>query len=186
MTATGRLLFLLVVTGLFVRIWTEDAHATQERRLARVRARQSLSVAHRLPESLPQPLFNVTAISPAAKRPIDAVPPAAWSLSTCPLAAPMGITAGTYRVVDNAGQVGLLEVTTDDLAFHSFPADLQPLDCYTMSSGSARWFFIRLQSASTELTAPVATPIEPPVVIGTLPDHERRRFNHKFDFTGYQ
>jgi hypothetical protein len=88
--------------------------------------------------------------------------------------------------VDNAGQVGLLDITNDDLAFHGFPVEADSLDCYTMSAGSERWYFIRLRSASAAAGDSSAPPIAPPVVIDTLPDHERRRFNRKFDFTGYQ
>ena len=186
MTATGRLMFLLLVTGLFVRVWSEDSRQATERRVARVRANKAHAVVQRLPDRLPQPRYNITAHSPIEPAQVESLLPKPWRLANCPCPVPKHLTAGTYRVVDNVGQVGLLDVTNEDLAFLGLPADATPLDIYSQTSGTTQWFFIRLRSVTTDATTTAVVPNDTPVIITSLPDSERRRFNRKFDFTGYQ
>jgi len=186
MTATGRLMFLLLVTGLFVQVWSEDSRLATERRLARVRHRNAHVVVQPLPDRLPQPRFNITGNSPIEPVQNESLLPKPWRLANCPCPIPANLTAGTYRVVDNVGQVGLLDVTNAELAFFGLPTDATPLDIYSQTSGTTQWFFIRLRSATPDATTAAASPDDSPVVITSLPDSERRRFNRKFDFTGYQ
>lgn len=187
MTATGRLLFLLLVTGLFIRVWSEDTREVTERRLARVRARNAHVVVYRVPDRLPEPTLKVTSANSRAERgAVESPLPKLWRITNCRCPLPIGLTAGTFRVVDDVGQVGVLEVTNDDLAFFGLPTDFPRLDFHTRSTGTGTWYFIRLRSATSDVTTAVMTPDETPVTIGSLPYSERRRFNRKFDFTGYQ
>lgn len=186
MTATGRLMFLLLVTGLFVQVWSEDSRQATERRVARVRAHRAHLVVQRLPDRLPQPRYNITANSPIEPAQVESLLPKPWRLANCPCPVPKHLTAGTYRVVDNVGQVGLLDVTNEELAFLGLPTDPPPLNFYSQTSGATQWYFIRLRSATTDASTAAVDSNEVPVVITSLPESERRRFNRKFDFTGYQ
>lgn len=186
MTATGRLMLLLLVTGLFVQVWSEDSRQAAERRVARLSTHQPRVVVQRLPDQLPQPRYNLIAHSPTGATQTESLLPKAWRLRNCPCPVPTHVTAGTYRVVDNVGQVGLLDVTNEELAFLGLPTDVTPLDLYSQASGTSQWFFIRLRSATTDATTTAIGPNDAPVVVTTLPDSERRRFNRKFDFTGYR
>jgi hypothetical protein len=186
MTATGRLMFLLLVTGLFVRVWSEDSRLAAERRVARVRDHKAHVVVQILPDRLPQARYNITANSPIEPVQVESLLPKPWRLANCPCPVPRHLTAGTYRVVDNLGQVGLLDVTNEELAFLGLPTDANPLDIYSQTSGAMQWFFIRLRSDTTGTSNAAVDSNDVRMVITSLPDSERRRFNRKFDFTGYQ
>ncbi|MBI5759184.1 MAG: hypothetical protein HZA46_11765 [Planctomycetales bacterium] len=186
MTATGRLMFLLLVTGLFVQVWSEDSRQAAERRVARLRTHKAHVVVQRMPERLPLLRYNIAVNSPIEKAQSESLPPQTWRLASCPCPLPTHLTAGTYRVVDNVGQVGLLDVTNEELAFLGLPTDVTSLDIYSQTSGTTQWYFIRLKSAATGATTVAVESNDVPVVITNLPDTERRRFNRKFDFTGYR
>jgi hypothetical protein len=113
-----------------------------------------------------------------------------WTETNCPIPLPAGIGSGIYRVVDDTGRVARLEIapaTTRDPAFGLAAVS----DFLITTSGTSRWYFIRLQAAAVPLFVVQAPdlPVEdsaPNSVESSATGDERPLCtNRKFDFTGY-
>src|SRR5260221_80290 len=114
MTINGRLLLLVVVTAMFVRVWSanECPHAPCP---ARSRSQISCIEPHhdQVDPSPCRPLLSqpvsvtsrASATSPsdssinADPRPLTSGPYPVWTMATCPIPLPVGIGSGAYRMV---------------------------------------------------------------------------------------
>jgi hypothetical protein len=120
----GRLLLLIVAVGLFVRVWE-----------ANERGPEAVAAARRAPGHLvlaAKPRLTATPHGPAA----------------IPL--PDGIPAGEYRVVDQTGYAGMIEIAP--------PADKvrrEKGDLFVAMQGTRRWYFIR-QTSRHDVARPAA------------------------------
>jgi hypothetical protein len=194
MTINGRLLLLVVVTGLFVRVWT-----TNDRARARCKSPARSHVTYRMPPPDPVPRAAATP-GPAkevAVRPVAAAIKSAaslektWNASTCPIPLPAGIGSGIYRVVDDTGSVARLEIELALALDQNFSAAAVAPDFLMTTSGSSRWYFIRLRAAVEPLLVVQSPdlPVEdsaPNLVDSFATGNERLPCtNRKFDFTGY-
>ncbi len=192
MRINGRLLLLLVVTGLFVRVW-----ATNDRARGRSKPPARNHVTYRMPP--PDPAPQVGAVSAPVKdvvvRPVVATTKPmssmeeTWTETNSPIPLPTGIGTGIYRVVDDTGRVARLVVAPP--AFPTQEAVAAAPDFLMTTSGAARWYFIRLPAAvepplvvqSPELPFEDFTPVS--VENSASGDERPLCMNRKFDFTGY-
>jgi len=207
MSTNGRLLLLVLVTGLFIRVWMVN-NRTRLRNLPPARPQ----VAIRLPPPDPteaararevvvrpvsivrQPadtvdeafrspisIFRIPGFSPAATEEL-------WTETNCPIPLPAGIGNGTWRVVDDTGRVARLEiaaVSSENLG--TGVRVVEPELCMT-TAGATRWYFIRLRQPVIAELPVVPLPEEPAYSSTThsATGVERPLFtNRKFDFTGY-
>ncbi|MSR57980.1 MAG: hypothetical protein EXS05_09930 [Planctomycetaceae bacterium] len=185
MTINGRLLLLAVVIGIFVRLWTPQS-APRLRPVTRSRpgiaqhAPTLVAVVRVVPEL---PSLENPATSPSTTVEVH------WTSATCPIALPAGIARGHYRVVNAAGQVARLTVSSDRESETTEPP-VATMEFYVTGVGQQRWYFIRLQSNDTDsATAAVETPkpVPEPASEGSPPFTNRKLLtNRKFDFTGYE
>ena len=143
MKINGRLLLLAVVTGLFMRIWSESGARHGADRVAAVRP---TPVAVSLPEPAvespagpAEPELKVTATVPP---PDLSVQHEEWSHHTAPISLPQGLSSGTWRVVDDTGRVARLELPVGQFPVHQ----LQQPEFHVTTIEGQRWYFIRLNS----------------------------------------
>jgi hypothetical protein len=143
MKINGRLLLLAVVTGLFMRIWSESGARHGADRVAAVRP---TPVAVSLPEPAvespagpAEPELKVTATVPP---PDLSVQHEEWSHHTAPISLPQGLSSGTWRVVDDTGRVARLELPVSHFPIHQ----LQQTEFHVTTIDGQRWYFIRLNS----------------------------------------
>lgn len=181
MTINGRLLLLVVATGLFVRIWSANDQS-KSRFVPRTRSQTAVA-------SPPDPaaIFSGYAV---VHQPVSAgattTGPAedVWTGANCPIPLPVGISAGNYRVVDDTGRVARLEIAGAEGERIVANTREVPADFHLMSVDNRRWYFIRLQ-------APIAKDVRDSThsAIGdSVPEtgsNPRPFQNRKFDFTGY-
>jgi hypothetical protein len=166
MKINGRLLLLAVVTGLFMRIWAEAglhreavkpvSHRTLPTAVAAVvpgpvAAPASPAVTERLTESL------------AAGEAV--VQSEEWTSRSAPISLPHGLTAGTWRVVDDTGRVARLELGEGEFPAH----EGQQTEFHVASIEGQRWYFIRLNSperiaSGRPVLEAASTPVPQPVV----------------------
>jgi hypothetical protein len=210
MTINGHLLLLVLATGAFVRVWNANSHL-QISSVARTTRQMAVASA-----AEPAPLASATAPVPQSKgvhqtvsASVTTAAPAEenWTAANCPIPLPTGISAGTYRVVDDTGRVARLEIAgTDDATVDTnrqaipnrrevlrreVPSRREVLrrevavDFNIVSIGTHRWYFIRLQ-------APVAIDMREKSEneIGAAEidiESDACPFrNRKFDFRGYE
>jgi hypothetical protein len=172
MKINGRLLLLAVVTGLFMRIWSETGARHAADQLSKV---QPAPVTVSLPISGDESSAHgspsdsqLTAALPAFD---PSVQPQEWTPATAPILLPQGLSAGTWRVVDDTGRVARLELPVGD-----FPVDQLQAEFHATTIDGQRWYFIRLSSperiasgrpvleaASTPAPQPASD--EPPVLV---------------------
>lgn len=184
MKINGRLLLLLVVTGLFIRVWTANDR-NRSRVLPRTRSQAAANFSH--PREWPAGRRGLSGsarvISTGHARPAAEE---VWTERTCPIPLPSGLAGGPYRVVDDAGRVARLEVSEAGAGSSALQTPA-PTDFVMSSVGERRWYFIRLRAnaasvpaATAELTAPTI-----PAATPTAGGEQRPFANRKFDFTGY-
>jgi len=194
MTINGRLLLLVVATGLFVRVWTANS-GTHHRNHPRTTGHDAL-VSSSLGSTSLGPTKDAVA-RPVVYRPITTNRPASpseevWTSSTCPIPLPSGIQCGTYRVVNNAGRVARLEIAPSVPESRNETSPTISPEFYLTAIAAERWYFIRL-----ELPADAkAVANSPTKLVEQLPENsatirQETSFHHpccsnrKFDFTGY-
>ena len=187
MTINGRLLLLVVATGAFVRVWSAN---DQSRSRPVMRTQSQAAVA--CPPN-PKPVASGTA---AMHQPVSATVSVAvtdeeaWTVADCPIPLPAGITAGSYRVVDDTGRVARLEVAAALGSVADASRREVSADFHLTSIGGRRWYFIRLQTPIA-LETPTATEMSA-ALLDASSDAAREAAsepcqfqNRKFDFTGY-
>jgi hypothetical protein len=164
MKINGRLLLLAVVTGLFMRIWSETGARHGAERVAVVRP-TPVAVASPVPtvESPQSPAESAPPVI-ATLPPIDlSVQHEEWTQQTAPIALPQGLSAGTWRVVDDTGRVARLELPVGEFPVHQ----LQQTEFHVTTIDGQRWYFIRLNSperiaAGRPVLEAASTPAVPP------------------------
>src|SRR5262249_34387966 len=207
MSTNGRLLLLILVTGLFIRVWMVNNRPRQ-----RILPATRSQVAIRLPPPDPtdaarardvvfRPVSivrqSVDPVDEAFRSPISIIRipgfsspgmEETWTEANCPVPLPAGIGNGSWRVVDDTGRVARLEIASAAAVNPNTGARVvEPEFCAT-SDGSTRWYFIRLrQPVIAELPA---VPLPEVPAYSSNPHSatgaERPLFtNRKFDFTGY-
>src|SRR5579872_1501516 len=142
MTINGRLLLLLVVTGLFIRVWT----ANHSPRLSASNRSQTAG-AMWLPQPAPRAAdcnVAVRRVSITTRLPMTVEE--TWTLTTCPIPLPDGIAVGVYRVVDDTGRMARLEIAPSLASAKDASAPGLAPDFYLTTVTSRRWYFIRLQT----------------------------------------
>src|SRR5262245_51950115 len=109
MNLNGRLMLLLVVTGLFMRAWggsgrTDRALAHSSRRGTTQAASRAAKTARIRRVTVPPRQTPVTV------HPVKSTDGEHWTTWNCPVALPSGMIAGTYRVVSDRGRVATIVV----------------------------------------------------------------------------
>ncbi|MFN9374079.1 MAG: hypothetical protein ACK6D3_19520 [Planctomycetaceae bacterium] len=164
MKINGRLLLLAVVTGLFMRIWSETGARSGSDRVAVSRPTPAAV-------SLPQPVVE-TSVSPeepdlqvtAAVPSIDlSLQHEEWTPHSAPISLPQGLSAGTWRVVDDTGRVARLELPVGQFPVHQ----QQQTEFHVTTIDGQRWYFIRLNSperiaSGQPVLEAASTPAPPP------------------------
>lgn len=190
MTINGRLILLVIATGLFIHVWTTNDRSSRPRSRTVSKARISAQHSASPPNPAPPTLVRAVASQPvwAVSSQID-LPEETWTETACPIEMPAGIGPGAYRVVDDRGRVALLEIGSTD----SRPRETissQP-ESYLMTAGARWWYFVRLQewielpppesSGASDETTAVTQEGNP-----TTSDDSPALFNNrKFDFGRY-
>jgi hypothetical protein len=165
----ARVMLLLLAVGVFVAIWSGDRRA--EVRPATPFAQTALqspkaegvAVAER---SRPRPMVASRERTPGRDRertpgfpkiPGSCETPAtAVSHAAVPL--PGGITPGEYRIVRSDGRVLELRLTPAELARRGIPRTEQPRSFYLLHDGRIRWYFIRVETARTQIVNRAGNP----------------------------
>ena len=184
MTINGRLLLLVVATGLFVRVWTAN-NSAHYRNHPRTPRNQVTVISS--PISAGKTVAHAVSYRPKlTTRPIAALEEV-WTLSSCPIPLPAAIQNGTYRVVNDAGRVARLEVALSVAAAQNAHSLTISPEFYVAAIASERWYFIRLQ-APVDLKSVAQAPENLPH--NTVPAVTETSFhspcsNRKFDFMGY-
>jgi len=207
MSTNGRLLLLVLVTGLFVRVWMVNSR-TRPRILPATRSQVAIRLpppdpteAARARDVVVRPvsivrqsvdpvdevfrppisIFRIPGFSPTATEEI-------WTEANCPIPVPFGIGNGSWRVVDDTGRVARLEIASSSAVNPATGAPVvEPEFCAT-SDGSTRWYFIRLHQPVIAELPVVPLPEEPACSSNTHSATAAGRplfTNRKFDFTGY-
>ena len=143
MKINGRLLLLAVVTGLFMRIWSETGARPGSDRVSVVRP-TPVAVSRPLPVvETPERSAETRVQETCALPSIDpSVQHEEWTLHTAPISLPQGLSAGTWRVVDDTGRVARLELPVGQFPVHQ----LQQTEFHVTTIEGQRWYFIRLNS----------------------------------------
>ena len=180
MMINGRLLLLVLATGLFIRVWTDNERGRHST-LPPVRSDAgSSNLTPRHPRVLRD--GSMATVSSIALVRAGSAAEITWTEATCPIPLPHALAGGTYRVVDDAGSVARLEVAQS--ARPRSVGDIAEPDFLVSCSAGRRWYFIRLKAPAN--ASPMA--ISPPALpIGAgRPTSDRAPLaNRKFDFTGY-
>jgi hypothetical protein len=179
MMINGRLLLLAAVIALFGRVWT-----TNERCHARPVGRHHSLAVQTAPSGSTHARIAATPVSvrgPAqtSAEQVPANPEECWTETTCPIAVPAGMSAGTYRVVNDAGRIAHLTVRNDANAAGDSLIPGAETELFVVTVGQERWYFIRLRNASAPAGLQAERDSSPYITSPT-------RANRKFDFTGYE
>lgn len=82
--------------------------------------------------------------SPASARTDDEIPmDSLWTFGDTDVTLPRDIVEGTYRAVNNRGEVRIMELNEEKLAYHGILAGAPRRDLYVMDDENGRWYFIR-------------------------------------------
>jgi len=71
-----------------------------------------------------------------------------WIFGRCDVPLPPDIAEGRYRAVSTAGEVRIVELTDEELAYHGIPAAAPRREFYSAGEGNCRWYFVRLTPAT--------------------------------------
>jgi hypothetical protein len=194
MTINGRLLLLVVATGLFVRVWNANDRP-RPRTHVRTPDRVSGIVTGPHPDSVVRRdlaravgiLTNSATVEVSVTKESVRGAEENWTANDCPIPLPAGVAAGSYRVVSDSGRVACLEIAPSADAGQKASASLAKPEFYVLADGSSRWYFIRLHESvapQAEILPPGAFDIYGDGLITQSTSH-RPFINRKFDFTGY-
>jgi hypothetical protein len=65
----------------------------------------------------------------------------------CDISLPRDIGEGSFRAINNRGDVRIIELDQDKLTYHGILAGAPRRDLYVMDDEAARWYFVRQRSA---------------------------------------
>lgn len=183
MNINGRLLLLVVATGIFVRVWMAD----RQRPRAHVRIPDRISITGIGPQpgstARAQSINAVPAsVSKELIRPAEEY----WTVNDCPISLPAGIGAGSYRVIDDTGRVARLEISAPITPISNAAPTVVNPEFFMLGDSSRRWYFIRLrESVASQPDALALAGITQVGEDSTACASPRPCTNRKFDFTGY-
>ncbi|HTI50305.1 MAG TPA: hypothetical protein VL475_05120 [Planctomycetaceae bacterium] len=173
MKINGRLLLLVVVLGLFIRVWKTNEHP-RTRPAARSRSHSTQT----LPSHATAPPDGATRVTTVVERrqmedaPVD---DERWTATTCPIPLPAGIAPGSYRVVSDSGRVAALTVSISETWAAVSPVPTAQPELLTTVVADERWYWIRL------VREPVRSDVATTSEDASAPSIGRR----KFDFSDY-
>jgi hypothetical protein len=185
MMINGRLLLLVVATGLFVRVWTANDRP-RPRAPFRSPDRISGMVTGPHPDSVARrdstTTVAVSLTTESARRAEEN-----WTANDCPIPLPVGLAGGSYRVVNDSGRVAHLEVAPSAAMNLTARAPVADPEFYVVADASSRWYFIRLrESVASEPETPACEALDADGSGSPAYGVCHRPFiNRKFDFTGY-
>ena len=185
MTINGRLLLLVVATGLFVRVWTANDRP-RPRAPFRSPDRISGMVTGPHPDSVARRNSAATATVSLTTESVRCAEEY-WTATDSPIPMPVGLAAGSYRVVNDSGRVAHLEVAPSAAMNLIASAPVANPEFYVVADASSRWYFIRLrESVASEPEIPAPQALEANGSGSATFGVSHRPFtNRKFDFTGY-
>src|SRR5262245_58260846 len=131
MTINGRLVLLVVATGLFVRVWMANE---RPRVRNRVTTRSQATCWMPPPDPAPRAAAAPARSEEVVVRPAAVATKAAsaaeetWTEYDCPIPLPAGIGSGIYRVVDETGRVARLEIDPSRFADQLIGTVASPTD----------------------------------------------------------
>jgi hypothetical protein len=174
MTINGRLLLLVVVLGLFIRVWKTNEHPRM-----RPAARSRIHTNQSLPSNAAAPPDGSTRVTRVIDRRIDdaLVEAERWTATTCPIPLPAGIAPGAYRVVSDSGRVAALTVALSETWAAVTPIPTAPPELLTTVVSDERWYWIRL------VNEPVRSDVAKASEEAITPTKNSRR---KFDFGDHE
>jgi hypothetical protein len=182
MTINGHLVLLVVVSGLFVRLW--NANERQKPAVAGRQADRIHVTSSPAKRGLPAQSQPVRPVSlPEGEAPREEI----WTATSCPIALPAGIQPGDYRVVSATGQVARLEINSTLASRQS--GDVASPEMQSITVRGVRWYFIRLQSTVAAGVKPDASQhavrgdSQEPVAELPVREASARR---KYDFSGFE
>lgn len=83
---------------------------------------------------------------------IDEIPmDSLWMFGDSDVTLPRDIVAGSYRAVNNRGEVRNIELDDEKLAYHGILAGAPQRDLYVMDDNNSRWYFVRQQQPVSRL-----------------------------------
>jgi hypothetical protein len=177
MLINGRLLLLIVAIGLFVRVWKTNEHP-RTRPIARPRSH----AAERIDTTATEPARQAKPVSSRQERGERRTGEESWTMATSPIPLPAGITAGTYRVINDTGRVAKLTVAADEFSLPNESPSFAATDVVAVTIGSERWYFIRLRPESTAAVPQAVLRLA--AELSATIDHPQA--HRKFDFSGYE
>lgn len=169
MTINGRLLLLVVVLGLFIRVWKTNEHPC-----TRPAARSRSHSTQMLPSQAAAPPDGETRVTRLIDRrqngdaPVDEE---RWTAATCPIPLPAGIAPGAYRVVSDSGRVAALTVSMSATWAAATPVPTAPPELLTTVVSDERWYWIRL------VREPVRSDVAKTLDEATVPETGPRKFD---------
>lgn len=163
---TLRITLLVLATGLFALIWTNDRPAPKTRQaapLAQSTQRAELgavvssdgtaNAGTQIEEMKGQAVSHFEPVLPMPVVPQDE----AWMFNDCQMPLPEGIVPGEYRAVSHTGIVREFKLTLEDLkTYRGGNARFQTRDIYQSETETHRWYFIRVQTDSAEVLPVIA------------------------------
>lgn len=190
MTINGRLILLVIATGLFIRVWTTNDRSSRPR--SRTVSKTRISAQHTTSPPNPArtaPVRSVSSQIDSAVSSPTAPLEETWTETACPIELPAGISPGAYRVVDDSGRVARLEIGAPG----STPRETisSQTESYLTTAGARWWYFVRLQEW-IELPPPESAEASDETTVvtqegnPTTSDDNPALFNNrKFDFGRY-
>lgn len=186
MKFNARLILMMVVIGLFVRVWKTNEHPrTRPVERSRHQAAEKVVKPAIVAAEVEQPAMTVSAkVTREEHIAIEEL----WTAESSPIPLPEGIAEGSYRAVSDSGRIARLVITGNESSRgNETTAALTEL--LTLVVGGERWYLLRLKTEPaakrTDLVPDAATsdvtPIEPLIA----PSNDLPEGNRKFDFTGY-
>ncbi len=177
----GRMALLILVTGLFMRVWAsretgDDSRAHDSEPALQAAGEPGVSS---LIVDLGEPVLFPD--DQPGRRPTAATRTSFHH----PIPLPEGIAPGTYRVVDNTGSVDRIEIAQRPGGGAS-PGPVYEL--YMKTAEGRQWYFIRLRESEKSQAAAEPGEDEFPLDLPQSPAHDAGRGafqNRKFDFTPY-
>ena len=173
----ARVVLLILAVGAFVAIWSSDRRNVNSPRTDAVATFQDADGALQPPgivltdagqrDSAGPDRTEIDEREVAVSRPLPMVPKsrslqpvstkdATESHSGIPL--PGGITPGRFRVVRSDGRVLRIRLSLTELLGRGIPQTEPPRSLYLLHDGKIRWYFIRVESGKTTVTATTLSP----------------------------
>lgn len=186
MKINARLILMMVVIGLFVRVWKTNEHPrTRPVERSRHQAAEKVVKPAIVAAEVEQPALTVSA---KVTRDEPIAIEELWTVESSPIPLPAGMAEGSYRAVSDSGRIARLVIAGNESS-REIETATPVTELLTLVVRGERWYLVRLKTEPTAKRAALvpsattsdATPIEPLLA----PSDELPTGNRKFDFTGY-